>query len=48
MLREHGLIKKVPRTHRYQVTAQGRSIIAAVLTVNRASVAQLNRLKEAA
>jgi hypothetical protein len=48
MLREHGLIKKVPRTHRYQVTAPGRSIIAAVLTVNRASVAQLNRLKEAA
>ena len=48
MLPEQGLIKKVPRTHRYQVTAQGRSIIAAVLTVNRASVAQLNRLKAAA
>jgi hypothetical protein len=48
MLREHGLIRKVPRTHRYQVTAQGRSIIAAALTANRTSVAQLNRLKDAA
>jgi hypothetical protein len=48
MLPEHGLIKKVARTHRYQVSAQGRSIITAVLTVNRARVAQLNRLKAAA
>jgi hypothetical protein len=48
MLPEHGLVQKGPRTHRYQVSAQGRSIIAAVLTVNRASVAQLNRLKAAA
>ena len=48
MLREHGLIRKVARTHRYQLTEQARGIIAAVLTANRASVAQLNRLKEAA
>ena len=48
MLREHGLIRKVARTHRYQLTEQAPGIIAAVLTANRASVAQLNRLKEAA
>ena len=47
MLREHGLLKKVSRTHRYHVTAQGRSIIAAVLTVKRTTVAQLNRLQQA-
>lgn len=48
MLREHGLVKKAPRTHRYHVTAAGRSINVAVLTANRATVAQLNGLKEAA
>lgn len=48
MLREHGLVKKVSRTHRYHVTAQGRSIIAAVLTAKRTTVAQLNRLQQAA
>jgi hypothetical protein len=41
MLRAHGLIKKIPRTHRYLVTAQGRTIIAAVLAARRASLQQL-------
>ena len=30
-LRQHGLIKKVPRTRRYQVTAKGRKIMGALL-----------------
>lgn len=48
MLRAHGLIQKVPRTHRYQVTAAGRAILVAVLTTAKASVHQLNQLARAA
>ncbi len=44
MLRAHGIIKKVPRTHRYLVTKAGGEIIIAVLTTARTSVNQLNRL----
>jgi hypothetical protein len=42
MLRAHGLIKKIPRTHRYLVTAQGRTVIAAVLAARGASLQQLS------
>src|SRR6266849_1727794 len=38
MLRAHGLIQKVPRSHRYHVTARGQSILIAVLTTARSSV----------
>jgi hypothetical protein len=48
MLRAHGIIQKVPRTHRYQVTAAGRAILVAVLTTARTSVKQLNQLANAA
>lgn len=41
MLRAHGLITKVPSTHRYQVTSLGRQIITAVLTARQTSVRQL-------
>ena len=41
MLRAHGIIQKVPRTHRYQVTAAGRKVITAILTARQATVAQL-------
>jgi hypothetical protein len=41
MLRAHGLIKKIPRTHRYLVTAEGRVAIAALLAARKASVRQL-------
>jgi hypothetical protein len=44
MLRAHRLIRKVPRTHRYQVTTAGRLIITAILTADRASLSQLNRI----
>lgn len=47
LLRAHGLIRKVPRTHRYHVTPAGRLAILAVLTIQRTSIAQLN-LKAAA
>jgi hypothetical protein len=48
MLRAHGLIQKVPRTHRYQVTAAGRAILVAVLASAKASVHQLNQVAKAA
>lgn len=44
LLRAHGLIQKVPRTHRYHVTDAGRNILIAVLTTSRTSVNQLNEL----
>ena len=41
MLRAHGLIKKIPRTHRYLVTAEGRVTIAALLGARKAPARQL-------
>lgn len=43
MLRAHGLIHKVPKTHRYQLTATGRLAISAVLTISQTSMSVLNR-----
>lgn len=48
LLRAHGLIRKLPRTHRYHVTDAGRVILLAVLTTARTSVNQLNQLGKAA
>jgi len=48
LLRAHGLIQKVPRTHRYHVTGTGRAILLAVLTTARTSVHQLNQMQQAA
>ena len=44
LLRAHGFIHKVSRTHRYHVTEAGRAILIAVLTSARTSVHQLNQL----
>lgn len=41
MLRAHGLLQKVPKTHRYQVTAAGREIMTAILTARHTPIAQL-------
>ena len=41
LLRAHGLLQKVPHTHRYQITAQGREIITALLTARHTPIAQL-------
>ena len=48
LLRAHGIIQKVSRTHRYHLSEAGRAILIAVLTTARASVHQLNRLPAAA
>jgi hypothetical protein len=41
MLRAHGLIKKIPRTHRYLLTERGVQVITSILAARRASVSQL-------
>jgi hypothetical protein len=41
LLRAHGLIKKVPRTHRYLLTIQGTAVIPALLGANNAPLKQL-------
>jgi hypothetical protein len=48
LLRAHGLIQKVPKTHRYQVTEAGRTILVSILTVARTTLQQLNQLQNAA
>lgn len=44
LLRAHGLISKVPHTHRYQLTPRGRKAIVAILTALSATIAQLTPL----
>jgi hypothetical protein len=41
LLRGHGLIHKLPRTHRYQLSPRGREVITAVLAARAASVEAL-------
>jgi hypothetical protein len=41
LLRAHALVRKVPRTHRYQVTDKGIEISAAVLATQAATMEQL-------
>jgi hypothetical protein len=41
LLRAHGLLQKVPHTHRYQVTVSGRAIITAILTARHTPINQL-------
>jgi hypothetical protein len=41
LLRAHGLIEKIPKTHRYKVTSAGRTALAAFLTARQADAAKL-------
>jgi hypothetical protein len=43
LLRAHGLIKKVSRTHRYQLTERGRILAAAIHATREANLKQLVR-----
>jgi hypothetical protein len=43
LLRAHGLIKKIPKTHRYQLTDRGRLLTAALHATREASITQLLR-----
>jgi hypothetical protein len=41
LLRAHGLLRKIPKTHRYMVSDQGRMTITAILTARAADSAKL-------
>ena len=41
LLRAHGIIQKIAGTHRYEVTLEGRKILAALLTAKQTPVDQL-------
>ena len=44
LLRAHGLLPKIPHSHRYQLTPKGRRIITALLAACHADVEQLTKL----
>ena len=44
LLRAHGIIQKLPHTYRYQVTQNGRLILNAILSAQRATTQQLTTL----
>lgn len=44
ILRAHGLLRKVPHTHRYLVTDHGRKALTAIAAARSATVAQLSKL----
>jgi hypothetical protein len=44
LLRGHGLIQKVPKTHRYILTTKGHQIIVSVQAAKRASTEQLSKM----
>jgi hypothetical protein len=44
LLRAHGLLRKTPHSHRYQLTSKGRRIITALLAACHADVEQLTKL----
>ena len=44
ILRAHGLVQKVPKTHRYQVTGKGRETITAALASRVANTRKLTEL----
>jgi hypothetical protein len=41
LLRGHGLVARVPTTHRYQVTDKGRTAITALLAARQANTEKL-------
>jgi hypothetical protein len=42
LLREHGLIVRVGKTHRYQLSSNGRRIVTAVLTAQASDISRLS------
>ena len=41
LLRAHGIIRRVPRTHRYRLTQRGQLLTAALFAARNASLKQL-------
>lgn len=44
LLRGHGLIRKIPKTHRYQLTPSGRTTLTAILVAQQTNIQQLAQL----
>ena len=44
MLRAHGVIRKVSRTHRYLLTDRGHVVVAAILAARQADIATLMKV----
>jgi hypothetical protein len=44
LLRAHGSLGKVPRTHRYKLSPRGRELVAAILATQRLTLEQINKL----
>jgi hypothetical protein len=44
LFRAHGLIQKIPGTHRYKLTSQGRRILPAFVVARNASTEKLNQI----
>jgi hypothetical protein len=42
LLRAHGLIRKISRTHRYQVTDRGRKLLPAIMAARQTTLKHLN------
>ena len=41
LLRAHALIRKIPRSHRYQLTQHGRLLVAALFAARHSTIAKL-------
>ncbi len=44
LLRAHGILRKIPHSHRYQLTPKGRTIVTALLTARQADTQQLSKM----
>ena len=44
LLRAHGILRKITGTHRYHLTARGRTVVTALLTAREADTQQLAKL----
>lgn len=45
MLRAHGILHKVPKTHRYQIASDARTILVGILTSAKTSLQQINAIR---
>jgi len=44
LLRAHGVIKKIPKTHRYRITTNGQLLTAALFATRRANIKELKAI----
>jgi len=44
LLRAHGILRKVPGSHRYHLTSKGRTLVTALLSAREANTEQLTKL----